>query len=220
MRYKTYKKIVVLNNLLAVCAAFACVYTVAYPFIPNIQWVAKKVFAKNLISLAFSDSKKDVKNNKAAATITQVLGASSGIDTTTEDTNLKLTSHVLTVNAMDLTTKILEGKDPSTLFNGIWRRPHTSTPDKGGNTVLTAHRFLYTSGNNTFYHLDKVKKDDVITITWEDKEYTYKVSETRVVNPDDISIEAPTKDATLTLYTCTPLWTSKERLVVIAKLIN
>lgn len=67
--------------------------------------------------------------------------------------------------------QIYEGKTEDTLNLGIWRRPKTSTPDKGGNTVLAAHRFLYTSGPITFYHLDKLVMGDKITVFWNKQRY-------------------------------------------------
>jgi sortase (surface protein transpeptidase) len=33
-------------------------------------------------------------------------------------------------------------------------------------------------------------------------------------------VEAPTDEHILTLYTCTPLWSAKDRLVIKARLIN
>lgn len=115
---------------------------------------------------------------------------------------------------------INEGNDSEILNRGLWRRPNTSTPDLGGNTVITAHRFLYRRGPNTFYHLNNLSIDDEIIIFWNDKEYLYLVSEIDVVEPDFIEIEEPTTIDILTLYTCTPLYTSKKRLVVRAELVE
>ena len=128
--------------------------------------------------------------------------------------------NTLVIPDIGVDTKILEGATESTLDKGIWRRPLTSTPDKGGNTVLTGHRFMYTSGPNTFYSLDKVKKGDKFIVFWNKKEYDYEVFDTEVVEPTDISIEDNTKDPIITLYTCTPLFTSSQRLVVKGKLID
>ncbi len=116
-------------------------------------------------------------------------------------------------------TSINEGVDESVLLQlGMWHRPNTSTPEKGGNTVIAGHRFLHTRGSDTFYHLDKVEIDDVILIYWEGKEYVYKVFEIIEVGPEQIEVEYNTKDPIITLYTCTPLWTSEKRLVVKAAL--
>ena len=113
---------------------------------------------------------------------------------------------------------ITEGDNASALNIGMWRRPMTSTPDKGGNTVITGHRVLYTSGPDTFYLLDKLIVNDAIVVYWQGKEYIYRVSETKVVYPQQTDIEDNTKEPIITLYTCTPARTSLRRLVVIAKL--
>lgn len=125
--------------------------------------------------------------------------------------------NVLVIPKINVDAKIVEGEDPSALYDGFWRRPKTSKPPLGGNTVISGHRFLYTSGPNTLYHLDRVKVGDEILIFWEGTEYVYIVSETKIVQPNAIEIEAPTDDHRLTLYTCTPLWSSAQRLVVVAR---
>ncbi|MFW5720190.1 MAG: sortase [Candidatus Dojkabacteria bacterium] len=125
--------------------------------------------------------------------------------------------NTLVIPKIGVDAKIHEGQEEHTLLQGIWRRPNTSTPDKGGNTVLTAHRFMYMSGPNTFFSLDKVKEGDTFAVFWQGQEYTYQVYQIEVVGPERVEIENPTEDPIITLYTCTPLWTSDKRLVVQAK---
>lgn len=127
----------------------------------------------------------------------------------------------LTVPAMLLDTPILEGPVKDTykiLDRGIWRLPFTSTPDKGGNTVIVGHRFTYTNPRGIFYYLDKVRVGDEIGVVWNHTSYLYKVSSVSTVSPSEVGVQAPTADARLTLYTCTPLWNPKDRLVVVAQL--
>ena len=57
-----------------------------------------------------------------------------------------------------------------------------------------------------------------IAVFWQDKEYTYTVKSVNVVPPTDLAVEAPTQDAQLTLFTCTPVWLPENRLVVVAGL--
>lgn len=104
------------------------------------------------------------------------------------------------------------------LDQGIWHNPRTSTPDKGGNTVIAGHRFTYTNPRGAFYDLNRVEVGDRIGVVWNNKPYTYIVRETRVVGPNDGYIENATENAQLTLFTCTPLWNPTDRLVVIADL--
>jgi LPXTG-site transpeptidase (sortase) family protein len=127
----------------------------------------------------------------------------------------------LTVPAMLLDTPILEGPVADTykiLDRGIWRLPFSSTPDKGGNTVIVGHRFTYTNPRGIFYALDKVRVGDEIGVVWNNTSYLYKVGSVSTVPPTQVGVEAPTTDARLTLYTCTPLWNPKDRLVVVAEL--
>ena len=105
-----------------------------------------------------------------------------------------------------------------TLDKGIWRWPAGSTPDKGGNTILIGHRFTYTNPRGVFYFLNKVKVGDEIGVTWNNKSYAYKVININEVPPNDTAIENQSSNPELTLFTCTPLWLPKDRLVVVADL--
>ncbi len=115
---------------------------------------------------------------------------------------------------------IIEGANEQSLWRGIWRFPTSSTPDLGGNTVLTGHRFQYLAGPHTLYLLDQMAVGDVVIVYWKGKEYDYAIRERRIVNPDQVSILDNTPNAQLTIFTCTPLFTTKQRLVLIADPIN
>jgi len=128
--------------------------------------------------------------------------------------------NLLFIPKIGVQTPILEGKTSATLEKGIWHRPKSSTPELGSNTVFVAHRFLYTSGPNTFYNLDKLTVGDKFSVWWNKKRYEYEVVESKVVRPSEIYIESPTEESIVTLWSCTPVFTSKNRLVVTAKLIK
>jgi sortase A len=126
----------------------------------------------------------------------------------------------LVIPEIGINEPILEGSNINIIKDGgTWRRPNTSNPTINNNTVIIGHRFY---GNNvsTFYNLDKLKVGDVIAVYWEGSEFLYEVEETKVVDPSLVEIEAPTAEKQLTLYTCTPLWSAKNRLVIIAKPID
>ncbi len=125
----------------------------------------------------------------------------------------------LVIPSLGMTELIHEGPGEATLNKGVWRRPASSTPDALSNTVLTGHRFTY-SGKSVFYYLDKLQPQDQVYVFWEGKKHTYVVSQLLEVSPDRGEIESATTDPTLTIYTCTPLWSAKNRLVVIARLVQ
>jgi hypothetical protein len=66
--------------------------------------------------------------------------------------------------------KIVEGTNEKTALNlGAWHLPYTSSPDKGGNSVITAHRYKYRPpSKETFYLLDKLIVGDTFTVHWRD----------------------------------------------------
>lgn len=127
----------------------------------------------------------------------------------------------LVIPSMLLNGQVYEGpvsRQYKTLDKGLWRWPASSTPDKGGNTVIMGHRFTYTNPRGVLYYLNKVKTGDEIGLFWDNKEYIYKVSSVNEVPPTEVSIEDNTTDARLTIFTCTPLWVPKNRLVIVAQL--
>ncbi len=185
-----FKDLRVLNNILTVIVVMLAVYIISAPLLPQVSWyLTQESPAKRWLSnTAHIQEKSD--------------GA--------------ITDNRLFIPELGLEEVIHEG-GLGQLKNGVLRLKNTSTPDAGSNTVLVGHRFMY-SEKGVFYHLDKVKLDDQITIHWNSDKYNYQVSDISVVKPDALSVEAATDDDILTIYTCTPLWTSKERLVVRARL--
>lgn len=127
----------------------------------------------------------------------------------------------LIVPGMLLDQPILDGPESQQyqiLNKGIWRFNSGSTPDRGSNTVLIGHRFTYTNPRGVFYYLNKVKMGDEIGVWWGNEKYLYKVVSIKEVPPNDTAIENNTARPKLTLFTCTPLWLPKDRLVVVADL--
>lgn len=127
----------------------------------------------------------------------------------------------LVIPKIGVNLAIVEGQaSDSALWKGAWRIPGSSTPKIGGNTVLSAHRFRYRPPSNlTLYLLDKVKRGDMMIVYWQGKEYDYRVTETKIVPRENTDIAEPTLTDQLTVFTCHPLFSTKERLVVVGELI-
>ncbi len=159
--------------------------------------------------------------SKQTDTISLVLGATTiaGFETeaTVQPEQMNSQENRLFVPEIGVDAIIHEGESEAALRQGIWRIPTSSTPDRGSNTVLTAHRWQWLSGPNTFYHLDKLAVGNVISVRWEGQKYLYKVSAKFETTSDDLSIEQPTNQPILTLYTCELWWNSDTRLVVVAE---
>lgn len=125
--------------------------------------------------------------------------------------------HII-VPRMGVNTPILEGATEAVLNSGLWRIPGTGNPARGGNMVIAGHRYMWRPpSNKTFWDIDKMQKDDMIEIKWEGKRYLYKVTDIQIVTPDRVDILNNTTEPQLTLFSCTPRFSTKYRLVVIAK---
>jgi len=126
----------------------------------------------------------------------------------------------LIIKKIGVDAVIYEGGQ-ETLALGVWHLPRTSTPDKGGNTVLSAHRWKYKPPDpRTFYNLDKLEIGDEIKVYWEGREYNYKIEKIFEVTPDKVEVLAPSNKEELTLFTCAPLYSTQRRLVVKADLVE
>ena len=181
------------NNFLTIMVVVIGAHIMLTPFLPAIQWWSK--YEAPIVS-----SKPTVPTPKATSPTAPQ-------------------NNSLFIPALAMQEAVHEGASIYTLRYGVWHLPQSSTPDKGGNTVLAGHRFTY-AGAAVFYNLDKVQAGNDIYMYWNHLRYHYQVSAVRVVAPTEISVEAPTAQPMLTIYTCTPLWSTKQRLVIQAKLME
>lgn len=183
------------NNALSVVVIVLGLYIAVSPFLPQITYELR--------------DKSPNASAPYSGELAKVVGSTSDAQ--------KPQDNRLVIPSIQIDEPIVEGGDIWVIRNGgTWRRPQTSKPNQDGNTVIVGHRF-YGSNISTFYHLDKVLIGQVLAVYWEGEEYLYEVTETKVVEATEVEIEAPTNDKQLTIYTCTPIWTAKQRLVVIAK---
>jgi LPXTG-site transpeptidase (sortase) family protein len=190
MKRPARPKLRTVNNWLTVVVVALAIYVIGMPFIPALNWWARH--EAPLISHPAS-----------------VATPGAGSPAIPKD-------NTLVIPNLGLQEIIHEGSGVHTLHFGVWHLPDTSSPDKGGNMVMAGHRYTY-SGSGVFYHLDLVKTGDPIVLYWQHKRYNYTVIKTEVVPPTEVSVQAPSKDAHLTIYTCTPMWTFKNRLVILAQ---
>lgn len=195
-----------LNNGLLALVVITNLYVISVPFLPQLLFQLDRTRGKQQ---ALEESIRQ----PATTTTTSNAPTAPGTSPATSRGN-----HVI-IPAMLLDQPIVEDTNMyRALDKGIWRWPKGSTPDKGGNTVLVGHRFTYTQPKGVFYFLDKLKTGDSVGIVWDGKTYVYRVTDTKVVKPTQVSILDPTVKPTLTMYTCTPLWLPKDRLVITAEL--
>lgn len=100
----------------------------------------------------------------------------------------------------------------------------SADPGQKGNIVILGHSSgqLWAPGEYKFVFtlLDKLENDDRIIIDFKGKRYIYRVSSEQVVQPTEINVLQHTKEPQLTLITCTPVGTSRNRLVITARQVS
>ena len=99
---------------------------------------------------------------------------------------------------MKLSAIAREGVDARTLRGSVGHVPGTALPGDEGNAAFAAHRDTY------FAALKDVRMGDEVVITTKDGVHRYTVTQTRVVDPSEVSVLDATGGRTLTLVTCYP----------------
>lgn len=97
-----------------------------------------------------------------------------------------------------------------TEFDEVW-------PGQDGRVIVSGHRTTYGA---PFFDLDKLKRgDEIVTLTqW--GEFTYEVTETRIVQPDSLAIAIQSDQPEIVLTTCHPKYSAAQRLIVFGKLVT
>lgn len=183
------------NNILSVFVILLGFYIASAPFLPGVElWIKKRTDKTHGIPYSGSLSVDD--------------------NTVTRPDPPK--DNRIVIPSINLNEPIKEGNGIWVIGEGgTWHLPKSVDPPDQGNSVIIGHRF-YGSKGSTFYNLDKVKLDEKLAVYWQGKEYIYQVNSIKTVPPTAVEVENQTPDRRLTLYTCTPLWTAKNRLVITA----
>lgn len=111
---------------------------------------------------------------------------------------------------------IVEGVKRSDLKNGVGHMPSTPLPGQPGNSVMSGHRTTYGA---PFHEFEQLKPGDVIEVETAIGVHTYEVRESIIVRPTEIWVTEQREGAWLTLTTCHPRFSSRQRLVVFAELV-
>jgi sortase A len=199
---KILKALVYLLELLVI---FLILYLFILPIYPRVQYQFEN-----------KELKIDAKNIEKAKEATE------NYKNSFPKTEYAISPNRIIIKKIGVNAPIVETKNSEYgLSLGSWHVPESSTPDKGGNTVITGHRFKYLPPNNlTFYLFHKLEKDDIVSVIWKDQTYYYKITQIKKVPSSDFSILAPSDKPILTMFTCDPIYSTENRLVVIADKIE
>jgi LPXTG-site transpeptidase (sortase) family protein len=92
--------------------------------------------------------------------------------------------------------------------------PVTGRPGGGDTVAIAGHRTTHT---HPFYYLERLRRDDVVYVTYRGRAYRYRVTGSRVISSTDLHIADAVGHERLLLTACTPRGSAAFRLVVEAR---
>lgn len=112
---------------------------------------------------------------------------------------------------------VVAGVEKNDLKKGPGHYPETPLPGQLGNSAIAGHRTTY---GQPFFDIDKLNTGDEIIVTTLTGRYVYLVTGQQIVSPSDYQVIATTDPsrATLTLTSCHPKYTARERIIIFAEL--
>lgn len=154
---------------------------------------------RNYISNMQNEDKSFNENKKAFETYTSQEQSSNIIG-------------ILSIPKLDLNVGIGEWVDNETLKYSVGHFSDTAMPGQKGNFCVIGHR-SYTYGE-FFNRLDEIEENDEIIVEYNGKEFKYKVTEIKVVKPEEVSVLNQSEEEEITLITCTPIRVGSHRLII------
>ncbi len=121
------------------------------------------------------------------------------------------------IPAIGVDAPIVQGDGWEQLKKGVGQHIGTGNPGENGNMVLSAHNDIF---GEIFRELDQLKPGDVIIVYTNQRQFTYIITGTQVVEPTRVEVMAPTSNPTITLVSCYPYLVDTERIIVSAVLQN
>jgi sortase A len=114
---------------------------------------------------------------------------------------------------------VVSGVRPTDLERGPGHFPETPLPGQLGNAAMAGHR---TTHGQPFFRIDEVQVgDDIVVTNTRGERFVYVMTGQLIVSPNDYQLVIPTVDpsvATLTLTSCHPKYSARQRIVVTAVL--
>jgi sortase A len=130
---------------------------------------------------------------------------------------------LIKIPKIDVERVLVEGVQREHLRKGPGHVPSTVMPGQPGTFGVSGHRTTYGA---PFYRLNELSKGDPVQIVTQTAVYTYIVSRTAIVLPTDVWVldDVRGRDgrlkATITLTTCHPRYSAKQRLIVFGDLAS
>jgi len=123
----------------------------------------------------------------------------------------------ISIPSISMTSPIFDGGTLDIIDHGPGHLPGTALPGHLGNTVFAGHRVTH---SHPFFDIDLVRVGDRVIFDTPWGRFTYEVTGSRIVTPNDLSILRSTPDATMTIFGCHPKHSADFRYVVFGRLVG
>jgi sortase A len=110
---------------------------------------------------------------------------------------------------------VVQGTDSASLRKGPGHYPDTALPGEPGTVAIAGHRTTYLA---PFRSIDQLHPGDPIVLQMPYGSFTYRVQDTRIVEPTALWVTRDVGYQRLVLSACHPLYSASHRIVVFAKL--
>jgi sortase A len=110
---------------------------------------------------------------------------------------------------------MVQGTDPASLRKGPGHYPGTALPGEGGTVGIAGHRTTYLA---PFKTINDLRPGDPVVLEMPYGTFTYRVENTRIVEPTALWVTRDVGYPRLVLSACHPLYSASHRIVVFARL--
>jgi sortase A len=130
----------------------------------------------------------------------------------------------LVIPRLQVDTIVVEGVSQRALDTGAGHYPSTPLPGEPGNVAIAGHRNTF---GKPFAELEKLRPGDRISVLTPIGRHTYEMvpafdnhPNPWVTEPHDVDVLSPTPESMLTLTTCHPKGSARQRLIARLKLVD
>ena len=119
------------------------------------------------------------------------------------------------IPAIGVDATVVQGDNWEQLRKGVGQHLGSGLPGQPGNVVLSAHNDF---AGEIFRYLEDLQPGDEIILMSTTQQFTYTVTGSRIVEPTEVEVMAPTTATTVTLISCFPYLIDNKRIVVFGQL--
>jgi sortase A len=118
---------------------------------------------------------------------------------------------------IDENAVVVDGTDTASLRKGPGIYDDAPFPGAPGTVAIAGHRTTYLA---PFRHIDKLRPGNLIVLEMPYGRFTYRVQQTRIVAPTEVSVVKRVSYDRLVLSACHPLYSAAQRIVVFARFVG